>query len=75
MSVRFLLLVFAYVLAVVKGQLSDGEKQDILAAHNSLRANVDPTASDMEQMVCFILRSTAHCHNLDCFVNENNYYS
>ena len=55
MSVRFLLLVFACVLAVVKGQLSDGEKQDILTAHNNHRANVDPTASDMEEMVFGII--------------------
>ena len=53
MSVRFLLLVFACVLAVVKGQLSDSEKQDILAAHNNHRANVDPTASNMEEMVYY----------------------
>ena len=49
-------LVFACVLAVVKGQLGDSEKQDILAAHNNHRANVTPTASDMEEMVLFSCR-------------------
>ena len=48
-------VVFGSLLALCSGQLVDIEKSQILDAHNALRGEVHPAASDMFKLVSVIL--------------------
>ena len=54
----YFIQLFAYFACMLRGTmaqtgLTDADKQVILNTHNSLRANVDPPATNMETMVNF----------------------
>lgn len=43
------------ILNFTKARITDEEKQEIVRAHNYYRGKVDPLATNMEQMVSFLL--------------------
>jgi hypothetical protein len=57
----------------VQGQVSTKDQEEILSKHNTIRANVNPTAADMTEMVnnlhhaVFLLISYYLCQIIHCF--------